>query len=175
MHFPSPRQRRHPQATNGWFSGRADCISGEFVAPSTARQRDANEADYEQQSRAVLGDDGMNFLNGIADGIRNNEAKRLAGIVQGNMAANPMTPEQSDRLQALIKAEIVSVKMDDVELFRPPEELTQYGFERQRKLLTAAADFLTPAQLETLKTMGAAVLANGQQQMAQRRKALGIK
>jgi hypothetical protein len=149
-------------------------LHGTMTVAEAARQRDADEAEYEQQSREVLGDTGMDFLNGIAEGIRKNEAKRLAGIVQDNMAANPLSPEQSERLQALIKVDIIPIRMDDVELFRPPEEWTQYCLECQRKFLTAAADFLTPAQQETLKTIGATVLTNGQQQMAQRRKALGI-
>jgi hypothetical protein len=150
-------------------------LHGTMTVAEAARQRDADEAEYEQQSREVLGDGGMDFLNGVAEGIRKGEAKRLAGIVQDNMGANPLTPDQSERLQALIKAEIIPIRMDDVELFRPPEEWTQYCLECQRKVLTAAADFLTPAQQETLKTIGAAVLANGQQQMAERRKTLGIK
>jgi hypothetical protein len=44
----------------------------------------------------------------------------------------------------------------------------------QQKVLNAAADFLSSAQLDTLKAIGAYDLADRQKQMAVRRAALGI-
>ena len=117
----------------------------------------------------------MKFLNGIADGMRIDEAKRLVGIIQNNMGANPLTQEQMDQLQPLIKDQVVGINMDDVELFRPRDAWTQYCLDRQQQVLAGAEVFLSPAQLEILKTIGAYDLANRQKQMDDRRTALGIK
>jgi hypothetical protein len=78
-------------------------------------------------------------------------------------------------LQALLKTEIVTINMGDTELFRPPAEWTQDILGRQERILNAATTFLTPIQAETLKSLGAADLAERQNQMATRRTALGIK
>jgi hypothetical protein len=150
-------------------------LHGTMTVAEAARQRASDATENAQRRQEVLGDEGVAFLNGIADGMQKDEAKRLAGIVQNNMGSNPLNQEQSDRLQALIKAEIIPINMDDIELFRPPQEWAQYCLECQQKVLSAATDFLTPAQLEILKAIGAADLANRQQRMADRRKALGIK
>ena len=80
-----------------------------------------------------------------------------------------------DRLQALLKAEVVSINMHDIELFRPPEEWTQGIVERQQRILIEATGFLTPSQLDTLKSLAAYDLTERQKQMADRRTALGIK
>ena len=86
-----------------------------------------------------------------------------------------MNSEQSDKLQALIKAELVDVHMDDTDLFRPPDEWGRVFGEHQDKVLTNAAKFLTPAQLDTLKGLAAYDLAERQKQNALKRGALGIK
>src|SRR6185369_9011021 len=79
----------------------------------------AAEVENERRTREVLGDQGVSFLNGIAEGMRNDEAKRLLGLVQENMGANRLDLDQSDRLQELLKSELVTINMDDIELFRP--------------------------------------------------------
>ena len=47
--------------------------------------------------------------------------------------------------------------------------------EHQEKVLATAADFLTPAQLDTLKTLAAYDLAERQKQNELKRGALGIR
>ena len=150
-------------------------LQGNMSLEEAERQRASDEAAHAQQCREVLGDDGMKFLNGIADGMRIDEAKRLVGIIQNNMGANPLTQEQMDQLQPLIKDQIVGMNMDDVELFRPRDAWTQYCLDRQQQVLAGAEVFLSPAQLEILKTIGAYDLANRQKQMDDRRTTLGIK
>ena len=150
-------------------------LQGRMTVDEAARERTTDEAEHEQRCREVLGDQGMSFLNGIAEGMRNDEAKRLLGMIQDNMAGNQLNQDQRDRLQALLKSEILTINMDDVELFRPAEEWTQDIVERQQRILSEAIGFLNPAQVETLKLLGAADLAERQKQMAARRTALGIK
>jgi hypothetical protein len=107
--------------------------------------------------------------------MRNDETKRLLGIIQDNMAGNQLNQDQRDRLQGLLKAEIVTINSDDVELFRPLDEWTQDILDRQQRILSEAASFLTPSQLDALKSLGAYDLAERQKQMAARRTALGVK
>ena len=150
-------------------------LQGRMSLEEAERQRASEVAAHAQQCREVLGDDGMKFLNGIADGMRTDAAKGLVGIIQANMGANPLTQAQVDQLQPLLKDQIVGFNMDDVELFRSREAWTQSYLERQQKVLDVATTFLTPAQVETLKTIGAYDLANRQRQMDDRRTTLGIK
>jgi hypothetical protein len=152
----------------------AALLQGNLSVDAAAQQRDQDEAAYDQRARQVLGDDGKAFLDGIADGMRNDEAKRLLGMIQQNLGDNPLSPEQGTQLQALLKTDIVPLKMDDVELFRPPEAWAQYYQGVQQQIGEAAAGFLTPAQLDALKQIGAYDLAARQQQMAARRAALGL-
>jgi hypothetical protein len=150
-------------------------LQGRISLEEAERQRASDDAAHEQQCREALGDDGIKFLNGIADGMRTDAAKGMVGIIQANMGANPLTQAQMDQLQPLIKDQIVGMNMDDVELFRPRDAWTQYCLDRQQQVLAGAAAFLSPTQLETLKTIGAYDLANRQKQMDNRRTALGIK
>ena len=53
--------------------------------------------------------------------MRNDEAKRLLNGIQQNMGANNLTQEQSNRLQSLLKSELCTLPLDDIDLFRPPE------------------------------------------------------
>src|SRR5207253_2110700 len=96
------------------------------------------------------------------------------GAVQANMANNPLTQEQSDRLQSAIKAEVTANTMDDTDLFRPVDEWTKMITDRQQHVVQAASEFLTPAQLETLQFLERANLAQLLQQREQRRRAIGI-
>jgi hypothetical protein len=150
-------------------------LQGKMTVDEAERERASDDAEHERRCRAVLGDEGMNFLNGIAEGMRNDEAKRLLGIIQDNMAGNKLNQDQSDRLRALLKAEIVTINSDDVELFRPPDEWTQNILDRQQRILSEATSFLTQPQLDALKSLGAYDLAERQKQMTARRTALGIK
>jgi hypothetical protein len=150
-------------------------LQGKITVDEAEHERASDEADHERGCREVLGDEGMNFLNGIAEGMRNDETKRLLGIIQDNMAGNQLNQDQRDRLQGLLKAEIVTINSDDVELFRPLDEWTQDILDRQQRILSEAASFLTPSQLDALKSLGAYDLAERQKQMAARRTALGVK
>ena len=149
-------------------------LHGTMSLADAIRQRDDDDVEFEKKRHEVLGDSGYEFLNGIAEGMRNDEAKRLLRLVQQNMGDNPLTQEQSDRLQPLIKSEIVSINMDDVELFRLPDEWAQQYMQRQENVLQAASGFLTPAQIETLRAIGGYDLADRQKRMAARRQSLGI-
>jgi hypothetical protein len=150
-------------------------LNGRLTFAEALRERDNDEAETERRRHELLGDEGYAFLNGIADGMRNTEARRLLNLIQQNAGDNKLNPEQCDRLQGLLKTEIAAIKMDDVELFRPPDEWTQLCLERQQNILKVAVDFLAPAQLEMLKALGAYNLAEMQKQMLARRKSLGIK
>lgn len=152
----------------------AALLQGNLPVEAASQQRDQDEATYDQRSREVLGDGGKAFLDGIADGMRNDEAKRLLDLIQQNLGDNHLSPEQGTQLQVLLKTDIVPLKMDDVELFRPPDAWAQYYQGVQQQIAEAAAGFLTPAQLEALKEIGAYDLDARQKQMAARRAALGI-
>jgi hypothetical protein len=149
-------------------------LHGTMTVADAIRERDNDEVAFEKRRHEVLGDSGYEFLNGIAEGMRNDEAKRLLKLIQQNMGDNALTQEQSDRLQPLIKTEIVAINMDDVELFRPPQEWAQQCIQHQENVLQAATGFLTPAQIETLRAIGAYELADRQKRMAARRQSLGI-
>jgi hypothetical protein len=153
----------------------SELLQGKITLDEATRESAKDNVEHEQRCQEVLGDEGMKLLNGIADGMRNDEAKRLLGIIQDNMGSNRLNQNQSDRLQSLLKTEILTINTDDVELFRPPEDWTQDILARQQRIVSEATVFLNPDQLETLKTLGAADLAERQKQMANRRTALGIK
>ncbi len=150
-------------------------LHGKMSVADAIRERDNDELESEKRQREVLGDSANQFLNGIADGMRNEEAKRIGKLIQQNMGNNPLAQEQSDRLQPLIKTEMVAVKMDDVELFRPPDEWAREWSQHQENVFRAAADFLAPAQIDTLRAIAAFDLADRQKRMAARRQSLGIK
>jgi len=150
-------------------------LRGELALADALRQRDSDALELESQQRALLGPEGAAFLDSIAEGMRNDEAKRLLNAVRQNMGANELTQEQSDRLQGLIKTEIVGIHMDDTDLFRSPEDWAQFFGEHQQNILNEAAGFLAPPQLETLKTLAALDLAERQKQMMLKRTSLGIK
>jgi hypothetical protein len=150
-------------------------LQGRLTVEQALRQRDSDDLEVENRRREILGDKGAEFINGIGDGMRNDEAKRLLKLIQENMSGNELSPEQSDRLQGLIKSELVEIHMDDTDLFRPVDEWGRVFGEHQEKVLLAAAGFLTSAQLDTLKGLAAYDLAERQKQNALKRGALGIK
>jgi hypothetical protein len=149
-------------------------LQGKLSLADALRERDHDTQELEGRQRALLGPEGAAFLDSIADGMRNDEAKRLASGIQQTMGDNALTSDQLGRLQGLIKTQFVTLPFDDVDLFRSPEEWSQLIGERQQNVLRAAADFVTPAQLSTLNALAAADLANRQAQIALKRKSLGI-
>jgi RNA polymerase sigma factor (sigma-70 family) len=149
-------------------------LSGTLSVAEAVRQRDQDIQQQQDQRREILGPDGWATLQSIADGMRNGVANSLMGAVQANMGDNSLTQQQSDRLQGLIKAEVVANTMDDTDLFRPVNEWTQMVTDHQQHVLQAASQFLTPAQQETLQFLEKANLAQLLQQREQRIKALGI-
>lgn len=150
-------------------------LRGKVGVADALRERDRDNAELENQQRAVLGPEGSAFLDSIAEGMCTDEAKRLVNGLRQGMGSNTLDQEQSDRLQSLIKVELVTLPLDDTDLFRPPEEWAQIVSERQQNVLRAAAAFLTPAQVEVLTTLTAVDLAQRQEQMILKRKSLGIK
>jgi hypothetical protein len=149
-------------------------LQGKLNLADALRERDHDTQDLEGRQRALLGPEGAAFLDSIADGMRNDEAKRLASGIQQTMGDNPLTTDQLDRLNGLIKTQLVTLPCDDIDLFRSADEWSQLIGERQQNILRAAADFLSPAQLNTLNTLAAADLADRQAQIALKRKTLGI-
>jgi hypothetical protein len=149
-------------------------LNGSLSVAEAVRQRDQDKQAQEDQRRALLGPDGWTTLQSIADGMRNNVANNLIGAVEANMANNPLTPEQSNRLRSAIKAEVAANTLDDTDLFRPVDEWSKMVTDRQQHVVQAASEFLTPAQQETLQFLERANLAQLLQQREQRRKAIGI-
>jgi len=149
-------------------------LHGKLALADALRERDHDTQELEGRQRALLGPEGAAFLDSIADGMRNDEAKRLLSGIQQAMGDNALSPDQLDRLQGLIKTQLVTLPCDDIDLFRTPEEWSQLIGERHQNILRAAADFLTPAQLNALNTLAAADLAERQSHITLKRKSLGI-
>ncbi len=149
-------------------------LAGTLSVADAVRQRDQDNQQQQDQRRELLGPDGMDTLQSIADGMRNNVAKGLTGTIQANMGDNPLTPEQSDRLQSAIKAEVAANTMDDTDLFRPVDEWTHMVTDKEQQVLQAASGFLTPSQLGTLQSLEGENLKLLLQKRELRLKALGI-
>jgi hypothetical protein len=153
----------------------AALLRGNLTLADALRERDHEEVELQNRTREVLGPDGFAFLESIADGMRNDEARRLLKLIQQNMGGDTLNPAQGDRLQSLMKAELCTIPLDDTDLFRSPDDWAQVVSERQQNVLRGAAGFLTPAQMETLRTLTAADLAQRRGEMILKRKALGMK
>ena len=153
----------------------ADLLRGNKTLEDALRERDSDKQELESQQRALLEEKGAAFLDSIADGMRNDEAKRLANSIQQAMGDNTMSDQQREKLQGLIKAEIVAVPLDDTDLFRTPDDWAQIVSEHQQNVVRAASGFLSQAQITILQKLVAFDLAAKKQQMIQRRQSLGIK
>src|SRR5262249_39635299 len=116
----------------------AALLDGSLSVADAVRQRDLDNQEQQNQRRELLGPDGWDVLQSIADDMRNGTAKRLTSTVQTYMGDNPMTQEQSDRLQSAIKAEVAANSMDDTDLFRPVSEWTQMVTDHEQNVLQAA-------------------------------------
>jgi RNA polymerase sigma factor (sigma-70 family) len=149
-------------------------LGGSLSVAEAVRQRDLDNREQQDQRRELLGPDGWEVLQSIADGMRNDVAKGLTGTVQANMGNNPLTQDQSDRLLGAIKAEVAANTMDDTDMFRPVDEWTQMVTDREQHVLQTASGFLTPEQLRTLQFLGEENLKLLLQGREKRRKALGI-
>ena len=152
----------------------AALLDGTLSVADALRQRDLDNQEQQDQRRQLLGPDGWDVLQSIADDMQNGVAKRLTGTVQANMGNNALTQEQSDGLQSAIKAEVAANSMDDTDLFRPVAEWTQMVTDREQHVLQAASEFLTPAQQQTLQFLEGENLKLLLQQREQRITALGI-
>jgi RNA polymerase sigma factor (sigma-70 family) len=150
-------------------------LSGTLSVADALRQRDQDNQQQQDQRRDLLGPDGWDVLQSIADGMRNNIAKGLTDTIQANMSDNVLTQEQCNQLQSVIKTAVAANTMDDVDLFRPVAEWTQMVTDQEKAVLQTASGFLTPAQQATLQSLEQANLALLLQQRNQRIQALGIK
>jgi hypothetical protein len=150
-------------------------LQGQMQLADALRQRDEDAREGDSRRKAIIGDEADIFLQSIAEGMRNDEAKRLLGAIQENMGGNALSPEQSDRMRELIKTEIASSPVDETDLFRSPEDLERFIGGHYQNVLNAAAEFLTPAQLETVKGLAAMDQAMKKDAMLRQRKSLGIK
>ena len=99
----------------------AALLRGSMSVEQALSQRDEDRRQQESQRREILGPEGQAVLESIADGMRNGEAKRLVGAIQQNMGGEPLSQEQSDKLQGLVKAEVSAPSLDNTDLFRPLE------------------------------------------------------
>jgi hypothetical protein len=149
-------------------------LQGKLALADALRERDGDAQELEDRQRVLLGPEGTAFLDSIAEGMRNDEAKRLVSGIQQTMGDNPLTPDQFDRLQGFVKTQLVTLPCEGIDFFRPPDEWSQLIDERHQNILRAAADFLTTAQLSALNSLAAADLADRQAQIALKRKSLGI-
>jgi hypothetical protein len=153
----------------------AALLRGSMPVADALSQRDEARRQEDSRRREILGPEGEAVFESIADGMRNDAAKGLVGAIQKNMGGAPLSQEQSDKLQGLIKGEITAESLDNTDLFRPPAEWTQIVSDHQQDVLRGATEFLTPVQMETLKGLVALDLAQRQEQRARQSKALGIK
>jgi hypothetical protein len=153
----------------------AALLRGDMALADAQRERDNDRQELESQQRSLLGAEGSAFLDSIAEGMRNDEAKRLANGIQEAMRDDTLNDQQREKLQSLIKTNIVTIPLDDTDLFRPPDEWVQIVNEHHQNIVRAAGDFLSATQLETLRNLAALDLAARQQQMIQQRKSLGIR
>jgi hypothetical protein len=153
----------------------AALLHGSMSVADALSQRDEDRRQQESQRREILGPEGTAFLDSVADGMRNAAAQRLVGAIQQNMGGEPLTQEQTGKLQGLIKTEVVmGLSFDNTDLFRPLNEWTQIVSDRQQNVMRGAAEFLSPSQLETFKELAALNLKQMQDQRLQQIKALGI-
>lgn len=153
----------------------AALLQGRISLQDALQRRDAEAQVHEQKVREALGEEGYAFLQSIADGMRADEAKRTIAVIQDNIGTNLLSPEQTNRLQLLIQAELKQVNIDDTDLFRTPEDWAQVLSGYQQTVLNEAAAFLTPAQSEALKNLAAFDLAQKKEAMILKRKSLGIR
>jgi hypothetical protein len=153
----------------------AALLQGRMTLDNALRERDSDEMESRQQLREILGEEGYAFYQSIADGMRADEAKRLLTIIQENMGDNKLNPEQGDRLKKLIQTEIANTHLDDTDLFRSPDDWAQVYAGHQENVMAQAAAFLTPAQLEALRSLVALDVAQKRDEMIAKRKSLGIK
>jgi hypothetical protein len=153
----------------------AALLRGSMPVADALSQRDEDRRQQESQRREILGPEGTAFLDSVADGMRNAAASRLVGAIQQNMGGEPLTQEQTGKLQGLIKTEVVmGLSLDNTDLFRPLDEWTQIVNDRQQNVERGAAEFLTASQMETFKELAALNLKQMQDQRMQQIKALGI-
>ena len=153
----------------------AALLRGSMSVADALSQRDEDRRQEESRRREILGPEGEAVFQSIGDGMRNDAAKRLVGAIQQNMGGEPLTQEQTGKLQALIKVEMFTApSLDNTDLFRPLDEWTQIVSDRQQKVVQGASEFLSPTQVETLKGLVALDLAQRQKQRAQQCKVLGI-
>jgi len=153
----------------------AALLRGSMSVADALSQRDADRQQQESQRREILGPEGAAFLDSVADGMRNDAASGLVGAIQQNMGGEPLTQDQTGKLQGLIKTEIVmGINLDNTDLFRPVDEWTQIVNDRQQKVVQGASEFLSPSQMETFKQLAALNLKQMQDQRLQQIKALGI-
>ena len=152
----------------------AALLGGTLSVADAVRQRDQATQEQQNRRRELLGPNGWATLESIADGMRESVAKRLTSAAQASLRNEPLTQEQTDRLQSTIKAGVAANSTDDTDLFRPEAEWTQMVSDQQQHVLQAASEFLTPAQQQTLQILVGENLKQMLQQRDQRRKALGI-
>jgi hypothetical protein len=150
-------------------------LQGKMSVADAVQERDNDLAETERRRRQILGEDATKWFDGIADGMRTDEAKRLIKEIRQNMGANPLSEEQVTKLQDAIKIQVTNARFDEVDAFRSPEEVAQMIRNYQNVVWEKGAEFLSPAQLEAVKGLGGVYVDQQVQIMMQRRKALGIR
>jgi hypothetical protein len=135
-------------------------------------QRNSDELENERRRREVLGKEAISFLDEIASEMR---SKKILENVQQVMGDSRLNEEQSEQLKTLLAVYFRGPPLDDIDVFRPPEEWDSGIRERQNEFQDKAAAFLTPAQSQTLRKLGSDYLDQKIKDALQKRKELGIR
>lgn len=139
------------------------------------RQRDANKQETDALLREILGDKVFDDLMSDSSKQRAEQAGMIIKEIQDNLGENKLTPEQSDRLQKLIKDELVNLQYDEIDYFRPLDEVQKAYDARQQAILAEMAPLVTPAQMEALKKEAADSLKGVERSWKNSRQALKIR
>jgi hypothetical protein len=153
---------------------------GTLTSEAAVQAEADTERDVNNQIRLLLGDEG---LAGYQESQKEFPARALVDQFNKQLGPFPISAIQQEALARVIEAEPSEVASGLAGDFTVRELVSPDGLdgrfaaqaESNQRILQAAAGFLSPAQLETLKGLVALDLAQRQEQWAQQRKALGIK
>jgi hypothetical protein len=130
----------------------AALVRGDLDVTGALQDRDNTKQSALQQLQVLLGDETYNQL---MEFNRQADANTLVTAINGQMRDNPLTADQSQRLQGLLAAQ-PDVTVDDVDLFRSQDSLDalyQQQLDRAQNLLQQADSFLNPDQAAALATI----------------------
>jgi hypothetical protein len=147
-------------------------LQGKMTVAEARSQSNSDELENERRRREVLGTEAITFLDGIAFEMR---TKKILENVQQVMGDSRLNEEQSEQLKSLLAVYFRAPPLDDIDVFRPPEEWDSGIRQRQNEFQDKAAAFLTSAQSQTLRKLGSDYLDQKIKDALQQRKELGIR